>query len=60
MVGLAKTSRGLSTRPRARARPTNWIELMLSPPRWKKLSPVPTRAMPSNSHSSASSGVRGG
>jgi hypothetical protein len=37
-----KMLRGVMSRPALRARLTSWMELMLSPPRSKKLSSMPT------------------
>ena len=62
-VGCWKTSRGVSSSPARRARLTSWIDRMLSPPRVKKWSSMPTRG---NARTSAnrpqricSCGVRG-
>ena len=55
--------RGVIDSPARRARLTSWIDTMLSPPRSKKLSSMPTRSTPSTSansaHRIASCGVRG-
>ena len=55
--------RGVIDSPARRARLTSWIDTMLSPPRSKKLSSMPTRSSPSTSansaHRIASCGVRG-
>ncbi|MGX1315218.1 hypothetical protein RKD24_005337 [Streptomyces calvus] len=48
-VRWSKTSRGLRTRPALRARLTSWMDMMLSPPRSKKLSCTPTESRPSTS-----------
>ena len=43
------TSRAVTASPSRRARLTNWIDMMLSPPSSKKLSSIPTASTPSTS-----------
>ncbi len=54
-VWCSKTSRTDRTRPAARARPTSWMERMLSPPRSKKPSSIPTDSAPRTSANSSDS-----
>ncbi|CAM5355479.1 hypothetical protein SGLAM104S_01433 [Streptomyces glaucescens] len=62
-VRCSNTSRTVSSRPARRARLTSWIDMMLSPPRSKKLSSIPASSRPSTSaksaHSVFSRSVRG-